>query len=52
MLPIFSEGWELPLVGGGDESAHSELLRNLFPPAYAAGIFLAALTPLRPGALA
>lgn len=46
MLLTYSEGWELPLVGGGDESAHSELLRNLFLPAYAAGVFLVALTPL------
>ena len=37
MLLIYSQGWELPLIGGGDESAHSELLRTLFLPAYAAG---------------
>jgi len=46
MMLTFSQGWELPLVGGGDETAHSELLRNLFLPAYAAGVFLMALTPL------
>ena len=46
MLLTYSQGWELPLVGGGDETAHSELLRNLFLPAYAAGVFLMALTPL------
>jgi O-antigen ligase len=46
MLLSYSQGWELPLVGGGDETAHSELLRNLFLPAYAAGVFLLALTPL------
>src|SRR6185312_7049410 len=46
MLLTYSQGWQLPLVGGGDETAHSELLRNLFLPAYAAGVFLAALTPL------
>jgi len=46
MLVIYSQGWELPLVGGGDETQHSELLRNLFLPAYAAGVFLVALTPL------
>jgi O-antigen ligase len=46
MLVTYSQGWELPLVGGGDETRHSELLRNLFLPAYAAGVFLVALTPL------
>ena len=46
MLLTYSQGWELPLVGGGDETQHSELLRNLFLPAYAAGVFLVALTPL------
>jgi O-antigen ligase len=45
MLLVYSEGWELPLVGGGDESADSELLRTLFLPAYAAGVYLMALTP-------
>lgn len=46
MLLTYSQGWQLPLVGGGDETAHSELLRSLFLPAYAAGVFLVALTPL------
>jgi len=47
MLLVFSEGWELPLVGGGVETADSALIRNLFLPAYAAAVFLAALTPWR-----
>ena len=49
MLLIYSQGWELPLVGGGDETANSELLRTLFLPAYAAGVALMALTPWRLG---
>jgi len=28
ILLTYSQGWQLPLVGGGDESAHSELLRS------------------------
>jgi exopolysaccharide production protein ExoQ len=47
MLLIYSQGWALPLVGGGDESADSVLLRTVFLPAYAAGIALMALTPWR-----
>jgi exopolysaccharide production protein ExoQ len=47
LLLVFSEGWELPLVGGGVETADSALIRNLFLPAYAAAVFLAALTPWR-----
>jgi len=47
MLLIYSQGWELPLVGGGDETADSELLRTLFLPAYAVGVALMALTPWR-----
>jgi O-antigen ligase len=46
LMLTYSQGWELPLVGGGDETAHSELLRNLFLPAYAASVFVAALTPM------
>jgi O-antigen ligase len=45
MLMIYSDGWELPLTGGGDETADSALLRAMYFPAYAAGIFLMALTP-------
>ena len=52
MLLIYSQGWELPLVGGGDETAHSALLRNLFLPAYAVGIFLAGADAARPRARA
>ena len=45
MILTYSQGWELPLVGGGDESGDSDLIRTLFLPAYAAGVALVALTP-------
>lgn len=45
MILTYSEGWLLPLSGGGDEAADSALIRILFLPAYAAGIGLMALTP-------
>jgi len=47
MVLIYSQGWETPLTGGGDETADSDLIRTLFLPAYAAGIALMALTPWR-----
>ena len=45
MLLTYSEGWELPLTGGGDESGDSVLLRTLYLPAYAVGVGLVALSP-------
>ena len=45
MLLTYSQGWELPLTGGGDESGDSVLIRTLFLPAYAAGVGLVALSP-------
>ncbi len=45
MILTYSQGWELPLVGGGDESGDSDLIRTLFLPAYAAGVALVALSP-------
>jgi exopolysaccharide production protein ExoQ len=45
MILTYSQGWELPLSGGGDESGDSALIRTLFLPAYAAGVALVALTP-------
>ncbi len=47
LLLVYSQGWETPLTGGGDETADSDLIRSLFLPAYAAGIGLLALTPWR-----
>lgn len=47
MVLIYSQGWQTPLTGGGDETAESELIRILFLPAYAIGIGLMALTPWR-----
>lgn len=46
LLLTYSQGWEL-LLGASDDdtSAHAELLRNLFLPAYGASVFLAALAP-------
>jgi O-antigen ligase len=45
MIFIYSQGWETPLTGGGDETGDSALIRTLFLPAYAIGVFLVALTP-------
>lgn len=45
MILTYSQGWELPLVGGGDETSDLGLIRTLFLPAYAAGVGLLALTP-------
>lgn len=45
MILTYSQGWELPLAGGGDEAGDSALIRTLFLPAYAAGVALVALTP-------
>jgi exopolysaccharide production protein ExoQ len=45
MLLIYSQGWEIPLTGGGDESADSALLRTMFLPAYAVGVGILALAP-------
>jgi O-antigen ligase len=47
MVLIYSQGWETPLTGGGDEAADSDLIRTLFLPAYAVGIGLMAITPWR-----
>ena len=47
LLLIHSQGWELPLTGGGDETAESGLIRALFLPAYAAAVALLALNPWR-----
>jgi exopolysaccharide production protein ExoQ len=47
MVLIYSQGWETPLTGGGDETGESDLIRTLFLPAYAIGIGLMALTPWR-----
>jgi exopolysaccharide production protein ExoQ len=49
MLLIYSQGWELMLVGAGpdDAIAESSLIRSLFIPAYAAGVALMALCPGR-----
>jgi O-antigen ligase len=46
MMLIYSQGWETPLTGGGDETGDSTLIRTMFLPAYAVGVFLLALTPL------
>jgi len=45
LLLTYSEGWVHPLLGGKDDAADSALIRTLYLPAYAAGIFLMALTP-------
>jgi O-antigen ligase len=46
LILTYSQGWILPLTGGGaDETADSGLIRTLYLPAYAVGIFLMALTP-------
>jgi O-antigen ligase len=45
MILTYSQGWELPLAGGGDEAGDSALIRALFLPAYAAGVALVALKP-------
>jgi exopolysaccharide production protein ExoQ len=45
LLLIYSQGWEMPLTGGGDETSDSALIRNLFLPAYAIAVVLFAMTP-------
>jgi O-antigen ligase len=45
MMLTYSQGWVAVLTGGGDETGDSALIRTLFLPAYAAGVFLFALTP-------
>ena len=45
ILLTHSQGWELPLTGGGDETPDSDLIRTLFLPAYAAAVALLALNP-------
>ncbi len=47
LLLIHSQGWELPLTGGGDETSDSGLIRALFLPAYAAAVMLLAMGPWR-----
>jgi hypothetical protein len=47
LLLIHSQGWELPLTGGGDETSDSGLIRALFLPAYAAAVLLLAMGPWR-----
>jgi exopolysaccharide production protein ExoQ len=45
LLLTHSQGWELPLTGGGDETSDSGLIRTLFLPAYGAAVLLMALSP-------
>jgi O-antigen ligase len=45
MILTYSQGWELPLTGGGDETGDSVLIRTLFLPAYAVGVGLLAQAP-------
>jgi exopolysaccharide production protein ExoQ len=45
MLLIYSQGWEMPLLGENGNPADSGLIRALYLPAYAVGIGLLALTP-------
>jgi exopolysaccharide production protein ExoQ len=45
LLLTYSQGWVQPLLGGKDDAADSALVRALYLPAYAVGIFLMALTP-------
>ena len=45
LLLTYSQGWVQPLLGGEDAAADSALVRTLYLPAYAIGIFLMALTP-------
>jgi exopolysaccharide production protein ExoQ len=47
LLLTYSQGWVQPLLGGKDDTADSALIRTLYLPAYAVGIFLMALTPWR-----
>jgi O-antigen ligase len=47
ILLTYSQGWVQPLLGGKDDQADSALIRTLYLPAYAVGIFLMALTPWR-----
>ena len=47
LLLIHSQGWELPLTGGGDETGDSALIRSIFLPAYAAAVALLAFSPGR-----
>lgn len=46
MLLVYSQGWEMPLFGAGDEVGDSALVRVLFLPAYAVGVALMAQAPL------
>ena len=45
LLLTYSQGWVQPLLGGKDDAADSALIRTLYLPAYAIGIFLMALMP-------
>ena len=45
LMLIYSQGWTMPLTGGGDETSESGLLRAMFLPAYAVAVGLMALTP-------
>ena len=45
LLLTYSQGWVEPLMGGKEDVADSALIRTLYLPAYAVGIFLMALTP-------
>ena len=45
MLLTFSQAWVAPLIGDSVDAQASSLVRNLYFPAYAAGLFLIALRP-------
>ena len=45
LMLIYSQGWTMPLTGGGDETSESGLLRAMFLPAYAGAVGLMAMTP-------
>ncbi|MDB5429212.1 MAG: O-antigen polymerase [Caulobacter sp.] len=44
-LLIYTQGWVMPLFGDKVDPAASTLIRNLFLPAYAAGLLMFALQP-------
>lgn len=46
MLLTYSEAWVNPLIGDRVDEQSSALVRDLYFPAYAAGLFLIALSPL------
>jgi O-antigen ligase len=46
LMLIYSQAWVFPLMGEKANEAAAGLIRALYIPAYAAGVFLLALTPL------